>query len=298
MTMFMTKVWGFRGPSTPLQFSTEGWRANARELLQHAPGAVVLLVATKGPQVDEQDKGRLQGVMEPTLEPVMSLDFDVQTRPEDFDENGNYKWPFGLLNRRAWRLLDHPLLDEISDRDFHMDSALGLVEMTPEEEAKVRSLRWEPIELLKSVRVNTRIEGKDAARRRGAPPPTTTRAGIMHMRNAPAHTYAMRVVGASEIAFKIGWAFDAKARQREFNLASIPVLGGLSYEIKLIHLWNTARSAFLMEQLVLRHFDTHRHAANREVITGISDETLLQAWTAQVQAVRRSQIIETKSMVR
>jgi hypothetical protein len=295
MTMFLTKVWGFRGPSTPLQFSTTGWRANARELLQRAPGAVVLLVATKGPQVDEQDKGRLQGVMEPTLEPVMSLDFDVQTRPEDFDENGNYKWPFGLLNRRAWRLLDRPLLDEISDRDFHMDAALGLVEMTPEEEAKVRSLRWEPIPLLKSVRADIRIEGEDAARRRGAPPPTTTRVGIMHMRDAPAHTYAMRVKGASEIAFKIGWAFDAKARQREFNLASIPALGGLSYEIKLTHLWNTARSAFLMEQLVLRHFDTHRHAANREVITGISDETLLQAWTAQVQAVRRSQGPKTRT---
>ena len=41
-----------------------------------------------------------------------------------------------------------------------------------------------------------------------------------------------------------------------------------------------------MEQLVLQHFDNHRHAANSEVITGISDEILLQTWTAQVQAVR------------
>jgi len=262
---------------------------NARELLQRAPGAVVLLVATKGPQVNEQDKGRLLGVMEPTLEPVMSLDFDVQTRPQDFDENGNYKWPYGLLNRHAWRLLDQPLLHEISDRDFQMDSALGLVEMTPKEEAKVRALRWEPIDLLKSARADNRIEGKDLARKRGAPPPSTTRVGIMHMRNALAHTYAMRVKGASEIAFKIGWAFDAKMRQRKFNLASIPALGGLSYEIKLTHLWNTARSAFLMEQLVLRHFDKHRHPANREVITGVSEETLLESWTAQVQALSRRQ---------
>jgi hypothetical protein len=164
-------------PAPPLQFSTEGWRANAREMLQRAPGAVVLLVATKGPQVDEQDKGRLLGIMEPTLEPVMSLDFDVQPRPQDLDENGNYRWPFGFLNRRAWRLPDRPLLDEISDRDFHMDSALGLVEMTPQEEEKVRALRREPIELLKSVRADARMEGKDAARRRGAPPPTTGRRG-------------------------------------------------------------------------------------------------------------------------
>jgi len=144
----------------------------------------------------------LLGVMEPTLEPVLSLDFDVHTRPQDFDENGNYKWPCGLLNRRAWTLLDRPLLDKISNRDFHMDSALGLVEMTPEEEAKVRALRWEPIELLKSVRADTRIDGQDAARKRGAPPPSTTRTGVMHMRNASAQTYAMRVKGASETAFK------------------------------------------------------------------------------------------------
>jgi hypothetical protein len=296
--MFMTKVWGFHGPSTPLQFSKEGWRTNARELLQRAPGAVVLLVATKGPQVDDEDKGRLLGIMELTLEPVMSLDFDFQTRPQDFDENGNYKWPYGLLNRRAWRLLDRPLLDEISDRDFHIDSASGLVEMTPVEEAKVRALRWEPIEILKSVRADTRIGDESSARKRGAPPPSTIRAGIMHMRNAPAHTYAMRVKGASAIAFKIGWASDAKARERKFNLASIPALGGLSYEIKLIHLWETARSAFLMEQLVLRHFDKHRHPANREVITGISEETLLQTWTTQVQAVRRGQSRIPKTLLR
>jgi hypothetical protein len=94
--MFMTKVWGFDGPSTPLQFSTEGWRANARELLQRAPGAVVLLVATKGPQVDEQNKGRLLGVMEPTLEPVMSLDFDVQTRPRISTKTETTSGPMGF----------------------------------------------------------------------------------------------------------------------------------------------------------------------------------------------------------
>ena len=288
MTMFMTKVWGFLGPSPPLQFSTEGWRQNAREMLARAPDAVVVLVATKGDQVQEEDKGRLLGIMEPTPEPVMSLDFDLKTRPQHFDENGNYKWRYGLLNRRAWRLLDRPMLQEVSDRSFHMDSALGLVELLPEEEAKVRALHWEPIELLSSARIDMRLKGRDAPRRRGAPPPSTTRAGIMQMRNAPAHTYAMRVKGASEIAFKIGWAFDAKVRQREFNLASIPALGGLAYEIKLTHLWNTARSAFLMEQGVLRAFDSHRHPENREVISGVSYESLLQRWTTLVHIVNRA----------
>jgi hypothetical protein len=100
----------------------------------------------------------------------------------------------------------------------------------------------------------------------------------------------MRVKGASEVAFKIGWAFDADARAREFNLASIPALGGLSYKKTLTHLWNTARSAFLMEQLLLRHFDNYRHQGNREVITGVPYHQLENTWTEVVPKVSRSQI--------
>ena len=56
--------------------------------------------------------------MEPTTEVVLWQDFDMPTRPEDFDDEGNYRWPFGLLNRAAWKILDRRLLEEISSRDF------------------------------------------------------------------------------------------------------------------------------------------------------------------------------------
>jgi hypothetical protein len=104
----------------------------------------------------------------------------------------------------------------------------------------------------------------------------------------------MRISGGSEPAFKIGWAFDTTVRQRGFNLASIPALGGLSYDLKLTHRWNTARSAFLMEQLLLRHFDKRRHPGNREVITSVSQEELQEAWTSQVLAVKHHQALKAK----
>ena len=52
---FMTKVWDFGAPVGPLQFSSEGWRRNAREVLR--PGDIVVLVGTKGEETAEDDRG-------------------------------------------------------------------------------------------------------------------------------------------------------------------------------------------------------------------------------------------------
>lgn len=185
MTIYMTKVWGFDVPSAPLQFSTNGWRDNAREVLQ--PGDLVVCVGTKGAETAPRSQGRLLGMMEPTTEVALSFDFELQTRAVDYDEEGNYRWPYALLNRRAWRFLEpRPLLEEISPRSFAMDSALGIVPLTADEAARIESLPKEEVPLLAPVRAVARIEGEDVARRRAAPPPTTQRAGVMHVRHAPA----------------------------------------------------------------------------------------------------------------
>jgi len=56
----------------------------------------------------------------------------------------------------------------------------------------------------------------------------------MHVRHAPAYTYAMKIEGTAETLFKVGWAFDYKKRQRDFNLSSLPQLGGLRYKESFI----------------------------------------------------------------
>jgi hypothetical protein len=218
--------------------------------------------------------------MQPTTEVVLSQDFDLYTRPEDFDDEGEYRWPFGLLNRNAWRILDHDrvLLEQVTPREFYMDAALGIVPLTEQEAAIVTGLAREPVELLLPVRARVRIEGEAAARRRAAPPPTTTRQGIMHLRGAPAYTYVMAIEGAEGIAFKIGWAFDYRIRQQQFNQAALPEIGGVRYRTRFSHLWDTARQAFAMEQSILRRFDDKRHRANREVLQGVSYETLEATW--------------------
>jgi hypothetical protein len=131
-------------------------------------------------------------------------------------------------------------------------------------------------------------EGQGELRRRGgAPPPTTIRQGVMHLRHAQAYTYLMQIEGASELAFKIGWAFEYTSRQKEFNQAALPVLGGLRYVIRKYHLWDTAKQAFKMEQELLSNFEKNRHSANREVIFGISFEMIEAAWGQFVAKLSR-----------
>ncbi len=286
MAVFMTKVWGFGEPCGPLQFSTAGWRDRAREALSE--GDLVAMVGTRQAPTVEDEQGRLLGLMEPTKELVSSLDFDVRKAPHDFDEDGNYRWPFGLLNRRAWIFEDRPLLKEMSERTFSMDAALGIVPLTDDEGERVLALRRRGVELLLPVRARARVEGAEAARRRAAPPPTTKRSGVMHMRRAPAYTYCMEVEGAEQHAFKIGWAFDYEVRERQFNQSSLPQIGGLRYRTRLHHLWDTARDAFAMEQALLRRFDDQRHPANREIVVGITYDDMLAAWTNRLARCTRT----------
>lgn len=211
--------------------------------------------------------------------PVLSLDFDLPRRNQDVDEGGNYKWPYALLNKRAWRLIDRPLLKKISTRNFNMDAVLGIVALNEQEAEKVAALGREEVPLLEPrIAARARIHGLDAARRRASPPPTTVRRGVMHMRSAPAYTYAFEIKGASAKAFKVGWAFDFKSRARQFNQAAMPALGGLRYAPNLYYLWDTARQAYRMEQGILAHFNNKRHRDNHELLFEVTEEELQLVW--------------------
>lgn len=269
MTIFLSKVWDFTVPAGPLQFSTVGWRDRARFELLH-DGDRVVFVGTLGEPTAEKNRGRLLGMMEPTRVPVMSRDYDLRAWPQDFNDAGQYKWPYALINRRAWRFPEQPLWKEtITDRRFNMDAVQGIVPLTPTEAEKVLAQELEDVPLLPlTVQAERRVDGSSIVARRVSPPPGLTRQGVMYLRNCEAFTYAMEITGKACTlpAFKIGWAFDFRLRARQFNQASMPELGGLTYQPKLHHLWGTAREAYAMEQRLLRHFDSRRHGANHEIV--------------------------------
>lgn len=277
MTHFITKVWGWREPIGPLVFGSTGWRNNALEKLR--PNDLVVLVGTTDEPTKPSEQGRLLGIMEPTSELVRSLDYPLPTLDRDFDEDGNYKWPFGLLNVRAWTLEERPLLTDISDRRFSMDAVKGIVALTDDEARKVDALVKRPADMATATAVaQERISRATGRQNYTAPPPTTTRHGIMHMRRARAFTYLMELVGAAEPTHKIGWAFDWQARERAFNHHALPELGGLRYKTVQHHLWSTASEAFRMEQTLLRRFHASRQSFNNEVIVGVGRADIDRAW--------------------
>jgi len=242
-----------------------------------------VLVGTMGDQTSDDMKGRLLGIMEPTSEPVMSLDFNVRKSPGHFVD-GKYKWPFGLMNLRAWSLPERPLLSEISNRKFGMASAQGIVALSDVEAKRVRALSWAEEDLLQpTASAKERMHRKHGVAKPTAPPPTTTRRGVMHMRRAQAYTYAMLVIGAQPTAFKIGWAFDFKQRARQFNRSSMPDLGGLRYRPHLFRLWDTARQAYAMEQRLLDQFVEQRHPENNEIVLRIEPRILEDIWKETVR---------------
>jgi len=294
VTMYMTKTWGFGVPCGPLQFSLAGFRDRARGLLQ--PRDLVAIVGTFGENTPEDERGKILGLMEPSTVIVSSLDyFDVETvRAVDRDEQGNYRWPFGLELRAAWRFTEpRTALADISSRQFHMDSAQGIVPLFSDETDAIFRLPREPVALLSPFRARVRVDGIEAARRKVAPPPSTMRRGVMHVRRAPAFTYAMRLEGAMEPAFKIGWAFDWKQREQQFNQSAMPIIGGLRYRTVYHEIWDTAFDAFRMEQALLRHFHVARHPQNHEIISPVGDSDLLTAWIQCLQAIQQARRIPT-----
>jgi hypothetical protein len=285
MTMYLTKTWGFDAPCGPLQFSLNGWRENARKMLK--PGDLVVIVGTTGDETAPDERGMILGLMEPTTIIVSSLDYALVSEPKDFDENGRYRWPFGLELRNAWQFsAPRTKLSSIIARNFHMDAALGIVPLEEAEAARIVALPREQVPLLRPIKAAARIEGDAVARRKAAPPPTTTRIGIMHMRRAPAYTYAMLIEGGPQPACKIGWAFDWKIRERQFNQSALPAIGGLKYRTVLHELWPTAQLAFQMEQDLLRQFDQRRHAQNNEVVVPLTKSELERSWIDTIIAAR------------
>lgn len=286
MKLYMKKTWGYDNPSGPLQFSERGAMATARTTLQ--PEDRVVIVGTQEEPTALDDQGTILALMEVTDEPVTSLDFydlaDIE--PHFRDENGNYKWPFGLRVRRAWQFDDpKSKLTDVSDRAFGRQGVRGIVALTDEEAARILALPHHEIEVRGAMAQTVPVNGGRGGR--SGPPPSTTRAGVMNLRQASAYTYAMSIDGATEPFFKIGWAFEFDLREKQFNRASLPELGGLKYSTVLNQFWRTAKEAFRMEQTLLHELGALRHPQNSEVVGPLTLEELQRKWAEYVLRRRR-----------
>lgn len=302
MSLFLTKVWGFREPAGPLPFNAPGNRKRALEML--ATGDRVLYVATKGDEVEPQYHGKLLAMVEPTRTTANTLDYPVVSRAIDYNDAGEFRWPFALTLNRAWRFDPEVPLEQVISRSFSMDAVTSIVPLTTEEEAAILALSHHEIPVLQPhlAKLN-QLARDDLARSKSSPGVALVRKGLMTLRDAPAFTYCMTIeraerrdsarrIGSTRndhdiLGFKIGWAFDPKRRRHDFNHAALPSLGGLRYEIFRTEQWRTTRDAWAMEQAILRRFDVNRSRHNHEVLAGITIRQIEAAWTVALIDQRR-----------
>jgi hypothetical protein len=237
-------------------------------------------------------------MMEPSTVHVATSDFPLPHLDDRrLYKDGSFRWPYGLLNYRAWEFEPGLFLDDVAPRPgnpFGSAAAVGLVPLTSEEEARILAHPHHQIELIESVASNRKLYGQSGSKRRGAPAPTEgVRRGIMHMRNAPAFVYWFILVTDNKIVgHKIGWAFDWKQRLKQFNSVSLHPIGGLLYKAKRTQEFDTARQALHVEQELLKAFDSQRHPHNREVLRGPSTAQIEGVWNAHVQAAMLGRTVD------
>lgn len=264
-------------------FNSKGWRDNSAQRLNS--GDRVVLVGTWGDDTAPADQNRVLGMMEPSNTPVSTADFPLSplTNARHYKPDGSYRWPFGLLNYRAWEFEDGLFLDAVAPRSgnpFGSAAAAGIVPLNEDEARKILAHPHHEVALLKSFASDKKLYGASEARRRGAPTPADgVRRSAMHMRRAPAYVYWFRLVSDGKVkGHKIGWAFDWEQRLKQFNSISLSSLGGIQYKQHAVQHLATARLAFSVEQQLLRFFDGKRHRDNREVLSAIRAEDIKPIW--------------------
>jgi len=142
---FWTKVWG--QPDEPakdaLAFNSERTRDRVLEFTQ--PGDIVVYLTSDTTDADPLVRGRVAGAVEVAGDPVMVEEIRAaeRIRPNEYREDGRFRWPFGISVSRTWRVIDQESNDSlIPDHAAKgIQGAATIHAMMPEEVARFRSLR-------------------------------------------------------------------------------------------------------------------------------------------------------------
>ena len=104
MKLFATRVWGFGFKRLPL--ATFGVKGHVDRLLRMAGrGDRLVFVGTQTERTAEEHQGRILGMAEIGFEPLRTLDLvdRGQLDERDFDERGNFKFPYAVATTRVWQ---------------------------------------------------------------------------------------------------------------------------------------------------------------------------------------------------
>lgn len=231
---FWTKVWG--APDVPahdaLAFNHEGTRDNV--LANIRPGDIVVYLTSDATEADSMMRGRVAGAVEVAAppEPVLVEPLRVnRSRPEDFRQDGRFRWPFGITVSRTWKVIDQEANDALvpDHASKGMQGAATIHAMQPAE-----------IQRFLRLRVVEQIEGEVADRQPFSTSlrrPWRQKAGSRAGSNVQpgSQFYVAVIADENGMTFKVG-SGKANDRLAELNRYRRPSQGEVLWSMH--HVWD------------------------------------------------------------
>lgn len=157
---YWTKVWGAPGDPAheALAFNSEKTRDDCLAILR--PGDIVVFLTSDKTEADPMVRGRVAGAAEVAdpPEPVMVEEIrgEGRTRPEDFRDDGRFRWPYGITVSRTWHAIDQ----EANNALIPDHASKGI-----QGAATLHAMSVEDVARLMRLRVVEQVEGEEAVDR-------------------------------------------------------------------------------------------------------------------------------------
>lgn len=256
---FFKKVWGYDPEGWPvLGF---GKLAGADMLRRnYSTGDWIVLVGTKSDPTNEEDRGRLLGLVQVTnriieVEPLLR---DLKTEIDDNAyENGRFKWPQGFPFLRALAFRDKPLIDDLfpgRNRTRGRVEAAFAMKLNAAEANVIASLPTVETNFVLSPMLDNYKRFQDVLTQPGPPPAVGKREA--HYEDGENWVYVFRIYGTD--FYKIGRANDVDRRLKEFNSSPHAIWSGKPLVHVTSHKFSDGDTAHAVEQKVLKHLNEYR----------------------------------------
>jgi hypothetical protein len=264
MKLFATKVWG-SALDGRVPIATFGSSGHVNRLLRLAShGDRLVMVGTKTERTGQENRGRILSMCEFGFQPLRSLDYlkKEELDPRDFDEKGNFKFPFGVPMVRAWAFDGKPLLAEVIKQKLTMLSTPGAEEIIAESDIRaILALPAREVTLPEIPQLASMRRINDLLRPTTGPTPSDATYEVERSAQETSWTYAMRF-GTTNI-WKVGHTTSVKSREDEVNKHIPFEIGIAKWKAEMTQKWPDAVTAYAMEQKVFELLKARRTTGER-----------------------------------
>ena len=290
MKYFFSKKWGLSASESPfLGFNHEGSRKTF--LNEHETGDWILIGATFNEMAEEEDQGRLLGKIRVgrvsvESEPILNS-LGVSLSKEMYDDNGYFRWPYGLPMIEAYEFVDKPLITDIFNTSVNdqvwanQTRLLSLAKDLPANyEERIESLNTKKLEIVRTPELDKAIkQNKLLSRSNGStgPGPSDSREDAEIGEGSPV-TYWLKLEGVKpRQAYKIGYTNNLERRLKELNSPMVSSITKNKWVVVRAQPQDSKKEAFDCEQIIIKKLNSYLVENENEVFE-TSFKTILSIW--------------------